>query len=1163
MIKHKNVSVKILSVICLFVMIAGILLISPFTAGANDDRPDLSLYNVASSAASYYDIATSKGSVAADGLLGKLGVSEKFKFIDSNATAGNAGGMLGFIDEDKSDFLGWSVSKLSNASETYSYSSFDGYQGFSQYVYYGYALQELGLDSTGMESLDMHAIGRFLSGAIMMFAYLCSMLVNVVFGFTLKILQWVNPFSWFSESSVIGSKISTSAPGWASGIVDFVSGLYDALDNLGWVIIPIYLVVLFVSLLLFRRAQNDSSMSKVKRYVIRVSFLVIGIPLLGSLYTSALGWAGDSVSSGATNTDYVIASTFVDFEGWASGGRLQVPDGDKIVVSVSNNSPSSKSTNVRKLARDINEEYAKIDAGDNVSNSSGLINWTQKAKNFAIDSSNDTWSDSSHATCMNILTRFMTSQYYHSSDFETEWKSEAAAANQTDAIATQIEDLSNYKNFSDEGGQKGRFLGDGTGDTTFLNNGSLKAETSDGVVKYQKGSTKHGLSTLSMYNYLNTSFGGSDLKVYSSNQSSSTLTRESHRSVNIVGSGVMSALYYLDALVLLLAITVIGFGYALAIVFGTIKRGIKMVANLPMAMIGGLKAISRIITITAMMIVNVVITIIMYSVVQELLIALYAIIETPLNTALTGVTSAILPTGLTTMVTVPGIMSGITVVVLIFMIVSIIVFTIMAMRLRKKVVRAIDESLGQMIDRFFGPSGIIPDTKGPGFAQRAAGAVASGAGMALGQKLMGGGMDPANAKSVSGSEKAEAGDAKADDIKNASAENADGSATNSSSNNVESVKDGGVIQGGEKQTLASSSSDTKSIGTSSDDEGRALLAQNAESLSDVKSTDNNSNESAAQSEVRKDAVAEDIRKDAAKDGAKGAAKTVKGGVEAGVGAYTGNEQLTKKGAEDAAAGAKDMKDATAKGVKADAEADKQVEAENKSKSVNEQNARNVANGDSVSKDTQLDDSKNIDKSVSDDRSKSDNRSENTSSENNSSKEHNKVDAQSESAITDKKSAEILGKDYNKQMQYETAKKAVNGSGSVQKSSDGAKKTGDVRKNAKSQSNAQRKPSAQNSKSSAQKKPSAQNTSQVSSQKKASSQDVQHRTKPTQISDTGKSVSKPKKLLEKAGAKVDKATAKYNELTPSEKKVLSGAVVAGSVAVAAHSEKKKSNDDDFI
>lgn len=972
-----------------FIVFLMILMVCPITAFATEEDDDtrsndtdVSLYTVASASAAYYDAAMAHIEDDKNSFWDKLFKrSGAIVMKDGDATAGNAGGMLGYVDPDKHSFIGWAFSQLSQASQTYSYASLAPNKesksddkdlrgdGFQEYAYYGYALRLLGFDSTANESLDIASIGRWIGGALMIVAYTGTTFVNMMFTIALSVLDILNPFKWFADSSFVMNFVEGSKLGALQGIQNFVSGMYDIFYEAGiLVIMPVLLACTVFAILVLRKPAA----SKLKTYLIRAGFIIVGIPLLGSMYTAAISSGIEAVNNGVLNTNYIIMSEFVDFESWASKTQLAVPSDAHIDVDTSSVidgyvSLSNSNLSLRDLARRVNRS-ASIEVSDPVNSvKDDSLSWTTKAMSFARDTDTDTKTffavkakGKNFAGGINIITRFMNSSFYHASDYETEWKadlvkkSSGSDAAMVDNIRDKMIDVAHQSSYSG-----GDFVGT---DEPFAT-GSLIAEKNGNQIVYKTAGDK-GLSPLSMYNYLNSTFSNSSVVVYSTNRASSGLIRQSHHSVNTIGTGVMGVLYFLDTLVMLYCMVIVGFGYAFSIILGSLKRGIRIIVSVPAAMLGSLKAISRIITVTAMMMINIFVTLFMYEVVQVLLVGLMGILEDPINSTFGKL-------GLP--VTVLGNPAAGGAFGIIFLIISLIItisFTIIAMRLRKKVVRAADEAMGNVIDRVFGPSGMKPEVKGPGMISKAAGAVASGAGMALGGKLMDGAMGAAGMKtaSVAGVDKGEAaGSDVGDAVKSTSA----GSAQNPTGKSEVEVSDGNAIQGADKQRIDSGGDgQTKELSGGSDAEGRRMLAQNAESLSEMKTDGANGNEGAKEAE--KIHASEDIQKEAHKDKAKGVAKAGVGAVEAGVGAYTGNTDLVKRGAENMAEGGKDVKAGAQKGLHADEAANKQVE-QNHQEKQNQQTqkdslAQETAVKNAVASDN-VDASKNVDGSTSADMSK--------------------------------------------------------------------------------------------------------------------------------------------------------------------------------------------------
>lgn len=100
------------------------------------------------------------------------------------------------------------------------------------------------------------------------------------------------------------------------------------------------------------------------------------------------------------------------------------------------------------------------------------------------------------------------------------------------------------------------------------------------------------LSPMATYNYLNSCFDDTSIKVYSSEKSSSTLIREYHYSVNVVGKGITSLVILTLCITLLSTYCVLGFTYAFGIVMSNIKTSLRLILSVPGSMIGSLQCIA-------------------------------------------------------------------------------------------------------------------------------------------------------------------------------------------------------------------------------------------------------------------------------------------------------------------------------------------------------------------------------------------------------------------------------------------------------------------------------------------------------------------------------------------------------------------------------------------
>ena len=866
-------------------LLVGITLVMSMTTAAfakEDDKDnDFSFYKVSSAATAYYDDSHNPTSGDTHGV-----------FDYSYNSMDKAGVFVGFIDEDyESGLIGSTISYLSGSSQSRSYDSFQE-EGLKDYVLYGHALSALGLDSTANETFDILSIVRFLGGLFLMLVYTTALSADAFFAIVISILKTLNPFAWFVAGvSDVSSSVSKwfgttpETPSVLDGISQFITKWYKALFDLGMGVVSLLFFLSLSAMLLMWNSQKGRVGSVFRTFATRLAFICIGIPLLGGLYTASLDLAAQS-SWGSNFTpaaNQVIASTLVDFESWAVNSHLALPPGVTITVDTTDSSSgvvdAGKSTSVRGIARAINGKNSAMNEEDTDSRNKS---WTITLKNSSTAGSNN-----KVLGAYDVMGRYMSSAFYHASDFETTYKSEVANGdhgNKT-AIYTAIKDHAGKWKEYIKPEEKGNMFdnADEGKDTPYFNDGSKESfhpnwSGKGKVVSYENsrsrlngssgddtdaggmgGASSGGLSSMSLYNYLTTSFGDSSVVTYSAHKATSSLVTQSHHSVNLIGDGMSSVLYWANAVTILFVITIIGLVYSLGLIINMIGRGIKMVSSVPFAMLGNMKAMAKVVTYTAMMIIEVLGTFFVYSLVIEILLSLSGIVETPLLEALSGrVGSTVLLGG----TVIPGVTAALppmpsTALITVSLLVSSILylwFGIKAIKLRKSIIKTIDEGVASMIDRIFttNPQGGSMSnaqkagqgiTTAPTLGERAknagkqiAGGVAGGAAMAVGQSMMSGALGGLKDGVTAGS------------IKTVTA----GEAENAGGLN-EQVDSGTGIEGADRQGLPGPGDDATGpdglpngpkgplppldSGPAGEVAGRSILATDADSLGDIRQGD--------------------------------------------------------------------------------------------------------------------------------------------------------------------------------------------------------------------------------------------------------------------------------------------------------------------------------------
>ncbi|ROR75965.1 hypothetical protein SAMN06295974_3700 [Plantibacter flavus] len=738
--------------------IAGVFSSSSASA-KEDDVMKYSFYKIASSTTAFFSTVQEPGS--------DKSFSEPWAQVI--ADPGSAGSLLGYADPNFSSVSGWLASKLSGSSDAIGYETLlvresdddtTGYsgskfQGMVDYAYFGAALKGMGLDgtSTGLSLGFMNTA----AGGLIMVLYILGGAVDFVFNAFLSLLSLLNPFKLFYQGvSAINPEFADGMVGGGnadvgplSGLASWIGGWYQALSALSWqVMVPIFIGVLLFSLFMFKKMDRGGAFKKI---LVRIVFIGLGLPLLGSMYTGMLTSVTDGGSDGNAGSTRVVMSTYVDFENWATNSRLAIPAGAKIEWDTARAQPSGAAqANVRNTALAINNQTHGLGLKAIVSSGAYDATWSnQILEGKASDASTRT---QTYGTTVDMLARFMSNAQVSAASFETTAKGDLTqsafyATNADGAVKDWFESLekdSKALNSADATpggnplisvtagqGLRGNSI---TGGRAFTSSTTGCLYTGTAIALSQGSPRACNLSPLAMFNYLNTDFGSTSMTMYSSSNVQSEATRSIHNSVNQVGTGTMSFLYWFNAVVLLGSFVVIGLGYAFALLFSSIRRSFQVVTAVPFATLGALPAIAKVVVYSVALILEVLITIFVYKMVQEFLTSLPQLIEMPFSWALNDGAAGPMATF------VVFLTSGwaFPLVVTLLSIIGVIVFTVTAMRLRKMFVKAVEETVTKLVEKFMDTQVGIPGGGGK-MVPALAGGLAAGAGAAAANRMMSGG----------------------------------------------------------------------------------------------------------------------------------------------------------------------------------------------------------------------------------------------------------------------------------------------------------------------------------------------------------------------------------------------------------------------------------------
>ncbi len=569
---------------------------------------------------------------------------DKFKL---GVNPNSAGGLLGYQDTTKSTgIIGLLSAAISGSAVTYNYAQlcsgdYSTEAGvvnnvFSPYCALGACLADMGIDQTATEVSG--TFGRMILGGTAYIAYTASQCVCVIFKIIIKILKLINPFQFFFKANdyitdpnavdhttleITGATIKFEA------ITKFISTFYGQLYNLGTVVVAICFVALVVSFFMASvYGRKGGRMDALKKFLLRASFIVFGIPLLGGTYTALLDHLADDFDGGNTAAAKVIASTFCDFEGWVMSG-MELPS--NLIVKYKNGRVVSSDSNaVQTICYKMNQKACaslpnSLHTG--IGGSSVLL-IIEDAQTTDDPSSPGHSKADAHEWVIEVLGRYMTGKKIYATNYEQKWIASKWTTANKEYLAAFIEkidtteDIQATPNIS-EVWRDGNIQLDGMGGTVpnpfgKANNSSITTVDLGNSGQFTINSNLK-LSPMAIYNYLNSTFDETSIKVFSSEKSSSTLIRDYHYSVSLVGKGITSIMLFLLCVTILITYAILGFVYGFGIIMTNFKRGVRLITAVPGAMLGSVQSVSKILSYTVLMILELIINIVLYGISTELL----------------------------------------------------------------------------------------------------------------------------------------------------------------------------------------------------------------------------------------------------------------------------------------------------------------------------------------------------------------------------------------------------------------------------------------------------------------------------------------------------------------------------------------------------------------
>lgn len=235
-------------------------------------------------------------------------------------------------------------SSNSDASSSVTYSvksiksTLNGHGDMAGYDYYCYGLflNLIGFDEVG--TTDPSAT-RQAYGTIATIAYTAATSVNTIFDVCFDILWATNPFVFFKDidtfddgkteldniysnaTDLIGKDANVT--GTIGVLQNFFSKVWNSFSDFAWsVSIPLSILFIIIAFFLTRRGRYSFG-SNIKKLVVKVVFVAMGIPILGSAYTQVLDGMRTATSVSNNYLSQAVGYTFVDFRSWVETSHLK------------------------------------------------------------------------------------------------------------------------------------------------------------------------------------------------------------------------------------------------------------------------------------------------------------------------------------------------------------------------------------------------------------------------------------------------------------------------------------------------------------------------------------------------------------------------------------------------------------------------------------------------------------------------------------------------------------------------------------------------------------------------------------------------------------------------------------------------------------------------
>lgn len=576
----------------------------------NDDQVfDFSFYELASRASVEFQQAVLDGDAK--------------DMLSDNSKTGCAATYLGYTKSTSGTLHSTAMRNTQNTIG-YSYPSIKSINkavgsksGFTSYVNYGRLLTELGYDEVGT---NLTKTVRLFTGGLLMAAYYIGLAVPMLSGFILDFLRVFNPFALLG----IGADKLATYGGSLEVLVNQLRDIYDALYRLSlFVMLPLMAALgVGMALLSGGRGGGKKAVSTILEFAAKVVLIIIALPIVSAGYTHLLDTIEDMHVFGPEGANQMVYSELVDFQGWVENTSLNPPE--DLELKWGKDGAELPKQGIRRGARKINvlagHKQAGVENDSRTKFSDGYKTGSSTGVDVSLGNYNYTQNDSISAKIRDVqglMSRYVHADVYSSAAYESQVKEEILKRVAEGDISVKSMILDGTSGAARPYScTVGNLFGNGT--ISWTKSGGYKP----GTVSGDRLTGDRGISTLGMFNYLTTRFDDSQMLIFGAKTSNSERVKDAHMSVTTVGSGMYGAALYLQTVISLFCIGLIGIVYGFGFVAASFKRGFRTIAAIPGMMLGSRQAIGKFFSAVILLFAEILITILLYAFFCEMILVL-------------------------------------------------------------------------------------------------------------------------------------------------------------------------------------------------------------------------------------------------------------------------------------------------------------------------------------------------------------------------------------------------------------------------------------------------------------------------------------------------------------------------------------------------------------